>query len=723
MDTTGGRWPLRQVATLLALALLAAACGPVVSLELAPIDPDAPVREPPTPSTVLDADGNELATLGTEFREPITLDEVPDHVIAAVLTAEDRRFHEHRGVDARGVVRAALTNLATGEVGQGGSTITQQLVKLRYLPDAPRTMETKLAEARLARELEQRASKAEILEGYLDTIYLGSGAYGLGAAAWTYFRKDVTELSVAEAAMIAAIIPAPEAFSPTREPDLVRHRRDRVLRAMHEQGHLDADELAAAVTVPLRVEGRPPADETTEGHWVDLVVRTLLDDASFGGSLEERADRLYGGGLTIHTSLDPDIQSAARDTLTEYLPADDDPEAAIAVVEPQTGHVLAAVGNRAHAQLQFNLATQARRQPGSTFKAFVLAAAIEDGWHPDDLLDGTEGEIAPGWEVRNYDRRSIPRVTLAGATRTSVNTAFARLGLEVGLDRVAAMARASGVTSDLPRDDPQLTIGGGRTEVSALDLAAGFATLANLGVHAPTTVITAIEDAQGQTVWLPPSSTSAPITPAGAYVTLQVLQDAVERGTGLNARIDGWEVAGKTGTTSDHADAWFAGATVPLAAAVWIGHLEGRVPLENVRGVPRVTGGTLPAMIFSDVIGQVLAERPPIPFTLPSEHWRTVDIDPRSGLLAADHCPGERRQLPVILVPDEECPPPPPPRPAPEPPADDEDDADTVEPPDGEDAGDDAGDDDGEDPDDDAPESPDDDTGEDPDADEDDPEQ
>jgi membrane peptidoglycan carboxypeptidase len=674
-----------RIALLALTAVVVAGCGPVVELEL----PSADLRELsaaalPVESVVVDAAGNELAVLRREFRRPVTLGTIPRHLVEAVLTAEDRRFMDHRGVDARSILRAALRNLATGDVEQGGSTITQQLIKTRYMPDADRSMRTKLVEAQLALQMEQERTKADILEEYLDTAYLGEGAYGFGAAAWTYFRKDVADLELHESALLAAIVRAPEAFGPNRAPQAALTRRDDLLWRMAADGWITPAERDAATARPLETHERPGVPEAKEPHLVDLVVRTLLADPSFGRTEEERAARLYGGGLTIHTTIRPELQAAARAALAQHLPDPDDPEAALAAVEPSTGHLVAAVGNRSYEDLQFDLVTQARRQPGSTFKSFVLAAAISDGWRPDDVLDGRQGTIATptgGWEVRNYDLRSYPRVTLAGATRASVNTAFARLGLAVGLDRVAGLARAMGVTGEVPPDDAQLTIGGGGVAVTTYDLASAFATFGNLGTRIPVTAIARIEDAQGRVVWQPDQRPQPVLDASAAYVTLEVLTDVVEHGTGLNARVADWQVAGKTGTTSDYADAWFAGTTTALAAAVWVGHAEGRVPLHDIQGVRRVTGGSIPASVFATFTADALADLEPTRFELPDAEWRVVEIDAASGLLAAAWCPGEAVRIPAILAPTETCPePPPPPPPAPRPAPEPEPEPEPAEP-------------------------------------------
>ncbi|MFA9445081.1 transglycosylase domain-containing protein [Egicoccus sp. AB-alg6-2] len=600
------------------LTVLSTGCGSVVTLELPAADgigtdvPPAPAR-----SVVYDAEGHELAVLHAAAHEPAALADLPAHLVDAVLTAEDNRFYDHRGIDARAIARAAIANHGAGHAQQGGSTITQQLVKLRTMPGADRTAATKLQEAVHARELERQRSKAKILADYLNTVYFGEGAYGISAAAWTYFRRAPEDLEVHQSALLAAIIRAPEAFGPRHDPEAARTRRDDVLRRMAAAGHLSAQQRDRAVAAPIEVSGREGAPAATEPHFVDLVVRTLLADPGFGATEADRAARLRAGGLHIHTTLDQDLQALARASLLRHLPEADGPDGAIAIVEPASGEILAAVGNRTYEQLQFDLATQARRQPGSTFKAFVLTTAIADGWHADDLVDGSQGVVTTahgGWDVRNYDRRSYGDVTLAGATRASVNTAYARLGVELGADRIAGTARAMGVRSTLPSDEPQIALGGGRVSVTPLDLAAAYGTLANGGTHVPTSPIRRVLDRDGRTVWQPDRSPRPVLSSYVAEQTSAVLREVVTNGTGVAAHVSGWQIAGKTGTTSDNADAWFVGYTPNLSAAVWIGHAEGRIPLRDVRGVAEVTGGTLPARIFADTVTEALRDQqPPVP--------------------------------------------------------------------------------------------------------------
>ncbi|MBW3620205.1 MAG: transglycosylase domain-containing protein [Actinobacteria bacterium] len=649
--------PSRAPALLLLLALLASACGTIVELELPELD--AVPRDPPEQSLIFDADGNQLAVLRREFRERVAVDELPRHVLDAVVAAEDQRFWIHGGVDARAIVRAAAANLAAGGVEQGGSTITQQLVKTLYMPNDPRAPATKIREALLARQVEDEMPKEEILGEYLNTVYFGNGAYGIQAAAETYFRKEATALTLGEAALLAGIIRAPESLNPTREPDGAQRRRDLVLDAMVELGTAAPADAEAAKGAAVDVQPRPPSPPTSEPHWVDFVIRTLLDDPTFGDDEAARAQRLFGGGLRIHTTLRPELQALAREAVATHLPGDaGDPEVGLVHVDPATGHILASVGGRDYDEQQFDLATQARRQPGSAFKMFVLAAAVTSGYGPEDLVDGSPGTFdTPNgpWQVRNYLGSRPGRLTLEQATWASVNGAYARLILELGTGRVAALARAMGVRSTINEDAP-IALGGVDPGVSPLDMAAAYATLANLGERVPATPISRIEDADGAVVHRPDDRGQRVLDPSAAYVTTKILQGVVEHGTGVRARIPGWEVAGKTGTTESYADAWFVGYTATLAASVWVGHPEGRVPMRNVRGIRTVTGGSFPARIWRSYATAALAGEQPVDFSLPEEYYEVVELDPASGLRAAPWCAGEPTAVPRVLVPRDTCP-------------------------------------------------------------------
>lgn len=649
-------WP-RVAAAVVLLALVLSACGPVLTLEAPRLEHLQP--HPPEQSIVYDAAGNQLAILRKEFRQRVALDRIPQDLQNAVLAAEDRGFWSHAGVDVRALARAALVNAVNGVAEQGASTITQQLVKNLYMPEAARDLHTKAREALLARDLEQRLSKREILEEYLNTIYFGSGAYGVQAAAESYWRKDVSQLDLAEAALLAGIVRAPETLDPRRNPGWAQERRDDVLRAMLAEGFAPLEAVEAAVARPVEVQPPLPAPTTTQPYWVDFVVRTLLEDPSFGPDETARAERLYGGGLRIHTTLRPELQVRAEEAAHRTLNGPQDPEVAVVSVEPATGAIVAAVGGRDYRASQFDLATQARRQPGSTFKTFVLVAALAAGWRPDSPINGDQGVIreAEGqpFVVMNYDNVSYGPISLLEATRRSVNAAFARLILDVGVDRTIAAARALGVTSPL-NEDAGIALGGLEQGVSPLEMAASYATLANLGMRIPVSPIDRIEDAVGEAVWRPDRTPLRALDPGVAWLATTMLKGVVENGTAEQARLEGWEVAGKTGTTSDYTDAWFVGYTPNLSTAVWIGYPQGRIPLREVHGEPVVSGGSWPARIWHDFQQSALAGRPPERFVLPKEAYVEVDIDPRTGLLAAPWCRGERRMVPRVLLPKTTCP-------------------------------------------------------------------
>ncbi|MBW3577499.1 MAG: PBP1A family penicillin-binding protein [Actinobacteria bacterium] len=666
------RHRVRHCAAVVIAAMIASACGEVVTLDPPRIG-EAP-RRPPEQSYVYDAAGNQLAVLRSEFRERVALDRIPAVLRDAVVVAEDKRFWVHAGIDARAIARAALRNVGEGQVEQGGSTITQQLVKNLYLPDAPRNVRTKAREALLARDLERQWSKDRILEEYLNTVYFGNGAFGVQAAASTYWRKDVSEVTLPEAALLAAVIRAPETLDPSEAPEAATARRDQVLRAMREESLVGVEDVEAALSTPVQVQPRPASPATVQPYWVDFVVRTLRREPTFGSSEADRAALLSGGGLRIHTTLDPVMQAKAEASTRRFFADAGDPEVALVAIEPDTGAIRASVGGRDYHSSQFDLATLGRRQPGSTFKVFVLVAALTAGYRPTTVVNGDQGvfRINEGpsdqdrWRVRNYDRANYGPITLDQATRSSVNGAYARIALDIGIGRVVAAARALGVASPLG-SNPAIALGGTEVGVSPLEMAASYATLANLGMRAPASPIDRVEDARGNVIWRPDRTPRRVIDPGVAWLATQMLRAVVEDGTGVRARLPGWEVAGKTGTTSRYTDAWFVGYTAELATAVWMGYPNepSRRPLRHIDGEAVVTGGSWPARIWRAFMEQALAGMTPTGFVLPEEYQVAVEIDPETGLRAAPWCPGEIRTMPRILVPTGTCPSPPPPPPPP----------------------------------------------------------
>ena len=521
-----------------------------------------------TPMAIGTIDGRPL-----ELRIPVPLDQIPDHLIQAVLATEDQRFYRHHGLDIKRIGGALLANLKAGGIAQGGSTLTQQLAKNLYL-DASRTPLRKLREAALALVLERRYPKSAILEAYLNEIYLGQSGgmpiHGVGAAARAYFGKDVQRLSLAESALLAGIIRAPNWYSPVRRPALVRQRRSLVLDQMVEQHRVSGREAERArrAALPRRV-----VRATLEGRWFrDFAAPTV--------------GKLPGRGIAVYTTLDAALQQAAERALRTGLtrPGLSGAEAALIALDPRSGDVLAMVGGRDYRGSQFNRAVDARRQPGSAFKPIVALAALapRGGSEPDFTLASTvddapfsvSTEQGP-WQPANYDRQFRGPVTFREAMEQSLNVPFARIGMTVGPDRIVATARDLGITSPL-RAVPSLALGS--SEVSLLELARAYGVLAAGGQLAETRAILG-RVPQGQALPVPPApSLTRAADPAVAFLVTSALQGVVARGTGaaLNGSGRFGGLAGKTGTSSDWRDAWFLAYSPTLVVGVWVGFDDGR---------------------------------------------------------------------------------------------------------------------------------------------------
>jgi membrane peptidoglycan carboxypeptidase len=639
----------RGVGLLLLCALVAGCAG--IDVRWADLTVEA--QDTPTQTRMYAADGSLIATLRVHNRDLVTRDELPDVLLDAVVAAEDHRFYDHDGVDLRAIARAVVANRRAGQVVEGGSTITQQLVKNRYFPDADETLDRKIAEGRLALEFETVRSKDEILTDYLNTVYFGTGAYGIAAAARTYFDVEAGDLDLTQAALLAGLIRSPESASPHRDGARALAERDRVLHRMASTGRVNPFEAAAAREAPLGVVDPPAPPATRYPHFVEHVKRTLLADARFGADESERVRRLFGGGLTIHTTLDPDLQATAEQAAAS-LRVPGDPEVAVAVVRPRDGRLVAAVGGRDFAERQFDLATQGSRQPGSAFKTFALVAALRDGARLDEEWDAGPADIAlpdgQQWQVRSA---TPGRLSLIDATARSSNGAFARLAMEVGPHRVAEQARAMGITSRVGTN-PAIVLGGLAEGVSPLEMAGAYGTLATGGVHVPPHSVDRVTDAQGRTVWAPDTSPRVAMDAETAWLATQALRAVVEDGTGQAATIDR-PAAGKTGTTQDHRDAWFVGFTPQLATAVWVGHPDEAVPLRDGAG-GELGGSSWPARIWRQVMLGALAGEPVRQFPYPHARAVTVNVNPIDDTLAGQWCPVvvERSGLPAEL-PTQEC--------------------------------------------------------------------
>jgi len=642
----------RRTAGVLVIALIAAACS------VEPIE-DPGIGAGGLSSTVYAADGTVLTQLHAgEDRTLITYGDLPTDLVNAVVAIEDQRFWLHGGVDARAVARAVQTNYEAGEIIEGGSTITQQYVK-NVLLSSEVSLDRKLEEAALALALEETLTKEEILERYLNTVYFGNGAYGIAAAAKRYFEKTPAELTLAESALLAGIIRDPLFLDPYENPNGAISRRSTVLDKMVELGWLDEISARTAEAADLVLQPRGNADLMRFPYFTDEVRRRLLADPALGDTPEERFELLHHGGLRVYTTIEPAVQAAAEAAVDSVLP-DTGPAAALVAIDPRNGHVIALVGGRDYYDptdpvAQFNLATMGLRQPGSAFKVFTLAAALEAGIGLDAEFEGgraiTIDTPTGKWRVMNYNNLKFPNLTLAEATVFSVNTVYAQVIDIVGPERVAEIAAASGISSSI---EPVHSLALGTQEVTVLDMASAYSTFAAGGLHIEPTFVTRIEDSEGNVLFESVPTARRVIDADIADQVTAALTEAVRRGTGQQAKI-GRPVAGKTGTTEGQSDAWFVGYTPELVAAVWVGFPQGDHPLESPYTPYTITGGSWPAQIWARFASGTLSG---VPYSaLPgvdNDDLVPVDIDLSTGFLAGPLCP--RSQVATIYVRPDEAP-------------------------------------------------------------------
>jgi penicillin-binding protein 1A len=622
---------------LVALALLSLLVLPhlsAVGLRLAahPLKtslPTHPWKPLALPSTVLAADGVTLALLHDGVnRRIVSFDEVPEFVGNAVVAAEDKRFWSHDGYDGEAVARAFVANVQAREVTQGGSTITQQLAKQNFVGDEP-TVLRKGKELLYAVALEQRLTKEQLLERYLNQVYFGSGAYGVAAAALEFFDSDVSELTVEQGALLASLIRAPSSFDPRSKPDAAIARRNDVLHAMAASGYLPGPAAAAAAAAPLGVvPSRQP--DNPEPFVVEAVKREFLANPAFGPTEEDRRRLLLTGGLRIQTTVDPHLQEAAR-AATYWVP--EGLGSAIVAVDPRSGRIVALHDGGAAAIGHFDLATQGSRQPGSTFKPLVAAAALEAGMPEWQQLVGN-GPIEldyPGapepWRVDNFDESDYGSVGLREAVTDSVNTAFAQLAVALGVDRISSMAERLGIDVERALGPPEsrgpsMALGGLTHGVSPLELASAYATFAAGGWRAAPHVIDQVVGPDGRELYRAEPATQVVLDRAVNAAVVDILQDAVSSGTGSAAALGGWEVLGKTGTSEGSADAWFVGAVPVLSTAVWVGHPESGEP------IPGLTGGSTSAPIWRAFMAEALQDEKPVKFDTPTTKRSSVSALP-----------------------------------------------------------------------------------------------
>jgi penicillin-binding protein 1A len=585
-------------------------------------------------------DTDELITeFHVERRIFVPLAQIPATLRDAVIATEDARFHSHHGVDPMGIARAIYQNFRRGRIVEGGSTITQQLAKVLFLtPD--RSLERKLKEALLAFMLERRYSKDRILELYLNQIYFGHGAFGVEAAAQTFFGKSVSQLTLAESALLAGLPKAPATYSPFDHPDAAKRRRTTVLARMVETGILKPDQAKRASQAALSLV--PPERRRTFGQYFLEYVEQLLEQ-QYG------AEMVFKGGLHVYTTLSLSMQLKAERALREGLravqtrqaapvkgkspaptegPPPERPEGALLALEPQTGYIKAMVGGYDFFKSEFNRAVQARRQPGSAFKPFVYIAALESGMTAASMVEDSPIEYPAGkngkpWKPENYDRKFRGPITYQQAIEESINVATVKVQEQVGVRRTVEVARRLGVESPLSEN---LSLALGTSDLTLLELTSAYGALGNQGVWMKPLAIRYVLDAQQKLIEENTPQGKQVLSPELAYVITHMLEGTIERGTGVAAKALGRPAAAKTGTTNDYSNAWFIGYTPRLATGVWVGY-------DRPRSLGRdETGSRVAVPIWTGFMSEALAGTAATDFPIPERVVVVpVDLYPGSG--------------------------------------------------------------------------------------------
>ncbi|MBI4251929.1 MAG: PBP1A family penicillin-binding protein [Candidatus Tectomicrobia bacterium] len=587
-------------------------------------------HRPSLTTFVYDAGGRLVGSFAAEQRRLLSLSEIAPSMRQAAVAVEDERFYRHWGVDPWGILRAALANLRSGGISEGASTITQQLVRLLTL-QRERSLKRKVVEAIVSIRLEMALTKDQILERYLNQVYFGRGAYGVAAAARTYFNKDASALTVPEAALLAGLIQAPGRFRPFDNPGPSLERRAHVLWRMEVAGHLTAGEAERLAQSPLDL--RAPEPVRIGGHFLEHVRRQL--EEMYGSEL------VYRGGLRVHTTLRLDAQEAAEASVRQGVeklvarrwpqrskePGWRAPEAALLAVDARTGAVRAMAGGVDFGQSKFNRAVQALRQPGSSFKPIVYAAAVDMGFTPvDSVLDAPIVMEGGGrvWKPENYSRSFHGRLSLREALAESRNTASIRLMGALGMSRLIGFARSLGIRSEI---SPTLSSALGASAVTLQEMVAAYSVFAAGGIHRVPYAIDRIEDGAGRGIYRHEDRPERAIRPEVAYVVTHMLKSVVEGGTARGAAVLGRPLAGKTGTTNEFRDNWFIGFTPDLVAGVWLGF-----DLPQPMGYGE-TGGRNAVPIFVDFFRAVSRDMPVKDF-VPPPGVEFVRVDKETGHLA-----------------------------------------------------------------------------------------
>jgi penicillin-binding protein 1A len=589
---------------------------------------------------IYDRNGQLLAVLrGKESRVILNSDQIAPIMKQAIVAIEDKRFYEHRGVDLHAIGRALLADIEHKSVVQGGSTITQQFIKNSYVADN-RSIARKLKEAALAWQLEQRHKddKDWILTAYLNTIYFGNGAYGIGQAALTYFQKPASKLTLPEAALLAGIPRDPAQFDPVTNPKAAKERRRVVLDQMLQQGLIAADQYHAArsAAMPAPDHIRLPGTQEKQGqYFINYVKQQLVSDDDYGPGA------VFGGGLRVYTTLDTRLQKMARKAIAQVLSDPNGPQAALVAIDPRDGAIRAMVGGSNYRESQFNLAVQGERQPGSAFKPFVLATALDEGISPATHFTSHPVVIPLGdklWQVNNYEGEYLGSIDLESATIHSDNSVYAQLTSIVGPQNVARMAHNAGIRSKL---NSYFAIGLGAEAANPLEMARAFSTFANNGNRIDGSIL----GNEPRAIVKIGKNKNKPVahrvlSPTKTAILNGILQKVVTEGTGHRAALSDRPVAGKTGTTEDFGDAWFVGYVPQLTVAVWVGYPRELKPMLTEYHGDSVAGGTFPAEIWHAFMEKALPYLHDEPQSFPSTYTpygSPRDVVFRDGHLQLDN--------------------------------------------------------------------------------------
>jgi 1A family penicillin-binding protein len=598
----------------------------------------------PESTLIYDAKNNLVSALFEEHRIAVPLEEMSPHLVNAVLVTEDRRFYHHDGIDLRRIAMAAIANQRAGEIVQGGSTITQQLVR-SILLSREKSYTRKLKEAILARRLEERYSKRAILEAYLNRVYFGDGYYGVQAAAIGYFGKSVKDLDVVEAATLAGLIKGPSMYSPTKAPELAKERRDLVLSELRGAGMLSDDEFQRATAIRIKTSLATgdktgvidPRQMRGAEYFRDTVARELLE--RFG------SEAVYTGGLRVYTTLDRRLQAIAEDVISNRLKrmprarGGEPLQGALVAIEPTTGYVRAIVGGRDFRESPFNRAIDAKRQPGSAFKPFIFAQALESGLLPNSQLEGLDQPI-PTWQGPWLPggEHEVSSIRLRDALVISSNRAAAHLLQQVGVTSTIDLVSRFGISSPMPAV-PSLALGTG--EVSLYELTSAYSVFANRGVWRMPTTIRRVLDRYGREIYRAPDTERPVISEATAYLMTSMMADVMDRGTATSARMSGFTrlAAGKTGTSNEYTDAWFVGYTPQLATGVWFGYDSPRMIMD------RGFAGVVAVPAWARFMTAAMRGEKESWFEMPGSLVK-VKLCKISGLLATERC-----DQPVLEIP------------------------------------------------------------------------